>query len=288
MAARLRRHRPGGGGRALPPGQCARRGRGGGRRSLPARYRREGGEQRPAAPAVQAFWVAAAEGAGRQTVSWQVDGGEWAVVVMNADASAPWSQTCRRPELGVAAADRRRARRRRAAGHGRRRRPPRRREQGRREAGPPWSVPGDDRGAAAPATPLAVPAGSYPLRLEGRLEHDGQVSRWLWLVKWLLAVPHLVVLALLWPAMAVLTVVAGSPSCSPGGTPRPLRLQRGGPPVDVAGELHTPSRSGPTATRRSPSDRTPATRPSSTWRTPVRSPVRSSWSSGGSWPCPTT
>jgi hypothetical protein len=46
----------------------------------------------------------------------------------------------------------------------------------------------------------------YPVRLEGRL--DPGLSRWLWLVKWLLAIPHFIVLAFLWIAFVVLSVVA--------------------------------------------------------------------------------
>jgi hypothetical protein len=49
-------------------------------------------------------------------------------------------------------------------------------------------------------------AATGPVRLRARL--DTPLSRWLWLVKWLLAVPHAVVLALLWVAFGVLSVVA--------------------------------------------------------------------------------
>jgi hypothetical protein len=49
------------------------------------RTQRVGGQ--PTLPGDQRFWVASAQGAGKQTLTWDVEHGSWSIVVMNADGS---------------------------------------------------------------------------------------------------------------------------------------------------------------------------------------------------------
>jgi hypothetical protein len=52
-----------------------------------AEYRESAGSRRPGTPSDQRFWAASAHGAGMQTLTWDVEHGNWSVVVMNADAT---------------------------------------------------------------------------------------------------------------------------------------------------------------------------------------------------------
>ncbi len=64
------------------------------------------------------------------------------------------------------------------------------------------------------------PRSSYPLTLKGELKEP--LSRWLWLVKWLLAIPHLIVLCFLSIAAAFVWIIAFFSILFTGRYPRPL------------------------------------------------------------------
>jgi hypothetical protein len=157
-------------------------------------YRNIPGDSTPAPPGGQDFWGASVEGADTQTLEWDLDQGSWAVVVMNADGSAGVTVDASagvQTDLLVLVAS------------------------GLLVGG---LILGLVAGAVIVAAvvssgdraPVATTAtggfGTYPVMVEGHIDPD--LSRWQWLFKWLLAIPHYVVLAFLWVAFFLLTVIA--------------------------------------------------------------------------------
>ncbi|WP_330182779.1 DUF4389 domain-containing protein [Nocardia sp. NBC_01503] len=63
-------------------------------------------------------------------------------------------------------------------------------------------------------------APGYPVRVRGDL--DPGLSRWMWLVKWILAIPHVIVLIFLYIAYFVVTIVAFFAILFTGKFPRAL------------------------------------------------------------------
>ncbi len=173
-----------------------------------------------ALPAAQGFWTASVSGAGTQTLTWESLRGDWSFVVMNADArpgvTADVSVGAKSGLLLPAGLVSGGVGLLLLAGgvllmlfgvRGTRTTPPSGAAAG--TVGAPGGV------GTAGAGP--VPR-SYPARLDARL--DQPLSRWLWLVKWFLVIPHAIVLVLLWLAVVPLTVIAGFAILFTGRYPR--------------------------------------------------------------------
>jgi hypothetical protein len=158
-------------------------------------------------PAEQSFWAAQATGTGTVTLRWPAEAGRWTTVLMNADGSpGVTADVSVGAKTGLLLA-----------------------------IGIGMLIGGftllaalllvlglhatapSRPGAVSAGTPVPASPGSYPVRLDGHLDAP---SRWLWLVKWILLVPHFVVLAFLWLAAAVLTLVAGVAILVTGRYPR--------------------------------------------------------------------
>jgi hypothetical protein len=159
------------------------------------------GAKRPIPPVTARIWSVSTTGS--TPLTWKVRDGDWTVVLMNADGSR---HVAAEVKLGFGVNYLGRL----TAGllafgvallalavflivRGGRRR------------GGNAPVAADSRNAEA-SLPTAGAADTYPAVLTARL--DEPLSRGLWLVKWLLVIPHLIVLALLWAAFVVMTVVA--------------------------------------------------------------------------------
>lgn len=215
-------------------------------------YRDVAGTQVPARPADQGFWAASASGTGEQQLEWDLRSGSWAVVIMNAEASAPVVVDMKAgarsnllwpvfvgllvggllflligvPLIVLG-----------AAGLGRGKGGPP--QPGQLQPGQPQPRPGELQPSSAASAPQLYAAGAmpgspagavagvppgaggvYPARLSGYL--DPNLSRWKWLVKWLLAIPHFIVLFFLWFAFGVVTIVAWFAILFTGRYPRSL------------------------------------------------------------------
>jgi hypothetical protein len=150
-------------------------------------------------------WSASASGAGERTARWNPETGRWALVVMTADgrpgvsvdvqigAPAGWLLPL---SLALLLAG------------------------GLLAAGATALIVFGAGGAPSAAEPEAEEPRPEPVSVIATL--DEPLSRWLWLVKWLLLIPHYVVLAFLWAAFLVVTVIAMVAIVATGRYPRGL------------------------------------------------------------------
>ncbi len=182
---------------------------------LGAVYRDRAGSNTIDPPGDAEFWAATATGPGTQQLDWEATTGRWSVVVMNADATpgvavdvnvgakAGFVLPLALILLGIGAALTAVAVVLIVVGA----------HSDRRSSTSPTTPP-----PAPSMAPDRPPAASHPVELSARLDPD--LSRWQWLVKWFLAIPHFVVLAFLWLAFVVLTLVAAVAIVVTGRYPR--------------------------------------------------------------------
>jgi hypothetical protein len=171
-------------------------------------YEHLAGSAVPAPPGSQNFWIASATGSGALDARWDFGEGSWEIVAMNADgspgvaldAAAGLNTDVLFPTgfalLGFAAMIA-------------------------SIATVLFVVALRGREAALPVEHHRTirPAVS-PLHFRGNL--DAPLGRGRWLVKWLLAIPHLIVLAVLWCILFLATVGAGMAVLFTGRYPRSL------------------------------------------------------------------
>ena len=178
-------------------------------------YRTIAGEAPATPPGEQSFWVLAATTSDQQTLTWEVIQGDWSMVIMNADGSAGVSTNI---EFGayvpillwigvgmvigglllggvsagllVAAFSR------------------------------PGAAGMQSDEVLGPGGFSTTDATTYPVLVEGYI--DEPLSRWMWLVKWFLAIPHFIVLSFLWVAFVIFTAMAFFAILFTGRYPRPL------------------------------------------------------------------
>lgn len=162
-------------------------------------YIRHYGSSVPEPPTAQTFWVAKAYGSGARTLEWDLKEGTWVLVLMNTDGSVgtdlngvvgikvPWIFGV---GLGIliggivlliisivmiVLASRR-------------------------------PKVGGEAGAGTGRPAVSEGQAPYPFSFKGELTEP--LSQWLWLVKWLLIIPHLIVLLFLWVAFVVVWIIS--------------------------------------------------------------------------------
>lgn len=195
--------------------------------SDPVRYtltRRGGDATLTEPPTDQTFWTAQTSGVGTQELTWDLETGTYTVVIMNADGSAG-------VDVDVNAGGRLDALAPLSGGlvigglvlvvggallmvYG----------VGTSATGGPVDTQPSPLERPLPGTPKApgsrIGAADSPVRLTGY--QDAHLNRALWLVKWLLALPHLAILVALWLVFVVLTVVAFGAILVTGRYPRSI------------------------------------------------------------------